>query len=1408
MSATASASVAKVTATLVGAAHATITTTLPAAPTSSAAPASIFDPRFPSNPVHYDSANPLVLFITQAFIIVALSRVLHFFLRYLRQPKVISEIIAGILIGPTAFGRTPGFTATIFPSQSIPLINLVANLGLVLFLFLVGCEVDFNLIRRNFKVATSISVLGLVIPFALGAAVAKGIYDKFVDPSKSFGVFLLFIGTANAITAFPVLARILTDENLLSDPIGVIVLGAGVGNDVVGWVLLALAIALTSSSSGIVVLYIILTSIGWILLLWFVGRPALKFVGRKTRSFGEHGPSQTMTAFVLFLVLTSAWITDRIGIHAIFGAFLVGLIVPKEIRGSLTEKIEDLVTVLLLPLYFALSGLKTDLGLLRDGSIWGWVVCVCVVAFLSKFLSCGGVARAFGMTWRESGGVGSLMACKGLVELIVLNIGLSAGILNNQVFAMFVVMALVTTFVTTPLTLAFYPVWYRQQQDRLRRGLPPTGSSLLDGSTGFADEARPRSRIAVVLEGLEQVPAVMAFLRLVQPVTVPTVGGKAIELDGEKKQRDHGEKEKKDEKRRSLFKGALDKDGHKDDSKDSEADADASTDDEAPSAPVPSGPPSSKALTVSALRLVELTDRTSTLLRSAESESSLLRADALSHLLRAFAAGLGTALKPLKLALVAPREYPRAVSEFAEEHGTELVCLPWALKAGLAGEEGGVAEGLVPNPLEALFAEREGTSVGVQGAVGYAGIVRRVFAEAPCDVALVVDRSSSATLAAPLANRMHLHLTFYGGGDDRLALSLLVQLVASNPGTTATVLRLTRAPEPTDADREVLDGGLSRSGTALTSPPITREDAPLFFSTVAGGDTVYQSQLGGNRAGTHQGGVAGAGLQSESADEALLARFFDSASASSAGGLVDPATGARISVTEASTAQPLRFANAKLAHLRAALGRERIPLTLLVGRGRRDAPSHTLELGQLLKEEVDAVRASVLVSSEVRRALGDAATAAVLGREVGTEREGEERVVVLQKRGKGGRVATDDSHQRYPFVYTTSAAFHGKPHYSPPPNSPSSRSRHKKVEQGLPSSHPLVQWRDTQLREHEAPKQGAGHDWLLVEGIKRRSEEEGLREGEEGVRGVVLGVADGVGGWEDQGVDPSHYAQALMWFARERVRLASSSSSAPSKSSWTWPAEASKRNGGKVRELLQGAYEDVKGEKGVVAGSSTACLAVLDAETGKLHATNLGDSGFLVLRPSDAPASSSSSESSDSSASTSTPSYALHYSEPPQIHFFNAPYQLSKFPSSEDTSNALLNYPRDSSLPDPIQLQDGDVVLLVTDGFSDNVFDRGEADLLATAVRQKVEAHFDALVKETGRAEPSRAEFDAEFASALARTAVAFARMISVREDKVTPFEVESRKWGAGGKGGFKGGKVDDVTVVVAVVREVKVEGE
>ncbi|KIW11685.1 hypothetical protein PV08_10987 [Exophiala spinifera] len=427
------------------------------------------------NPTVYDPKNPIILFIIQAAIVIILTRIIHFPLAYLRQPRVIAEVLTGIILGPSIMGRIPGFTEHIFPTPSMPAFSLAANLGLVLFLFLVGLEVDLRFLTSNWRVALSVGAAGMALPFGLGCGIAWGLYHEFRnDPGLahiSFGVYMLFIGVAMAITAFPVLCRILTSLKLLSTPVGVIVLSAGVGNDVVGWILLALCVALVNSGAGLTALWILLVSVGYSLFLIFGVRPCFMFMLRKTGSLAN-GPTQTVVAVTVLLVLASAFFTGIIGIHPIFGAFMIGLMAPHEggFAVKLTEKLEDLVSVLFLPLYFALSGLSTNLGLLNNGITWAYVVGVCAVAWFGKIAGGTIASRLNGLVWRESFTIGCLMSCKGLVELIVLNIGFQAKILSQRTFTIFVVMALVTTFATTPLTVWLYPPWYQRKLELWKQG--------------------------------------------------------------------------------------------------------------------------------------------------------------------------------------------------------------------------------------------------------------------------------------------------------------------------------------------------------------------------------------------------------------------------------------------------------------------------------------------------------------------------------------------------------------------------------------------------------------------------------------------------------------------------------------------------------------------------------------------------------------------------------------------------------------------------------------------------------------------------------------------------------------------------------------------------------------------------
>lgn len=304
-------------------------------------------------------------------IIICLTQILSLVLGRIRQPRVIAEVIGGIILGPTVMGRIPGFQANIFPDQGMPLLNITSTVGLIFFLFLVGLEVDTRIVKRNMAASVAVSVAGLIVPLGLGAALGVGIYREFIDPSVNFGYFLLFVAVAIGITAFPVLCRILTELKLLDTTVGVVTLAAGVGNDVIGWILLALTVALVNASSGLTALWVLLVCVGYVLVLLYPGRWAYVWFARRTGSLEQGSPTTTMMTVTLLVVLVSAFFTDIIGIHAIFGmfsrfgmwqqyvrskniftgGFLAGLIVPHEngFAISLVEKLEDLVSIIFIP---------------------------------------------------------------------------------------------------------------------------------------------------------------------------------------------------------------------------------------------------------------------------------------------------------------------------------------------------------------------------------------------------------------------------------------------------------------------------------------------------------------------------------------------------------------------------------------------------------------------------------------------------------------------------------------------------------------------------------------------------------------------------------------------------------------------------------------------------------------------------------------------------------------------------------------------------------------------------------------------------------------------------------------------------------------------------------------------------
>lgn len=427
------------------------------------------------NPFIYNTESPITLFLFQVCLILATCNLLHLFFARIRQPKVISEVIAGVVLGPTVFGQIPGFTNTVFPPSSVPGLNLTANLGIILFMFFLGLEVDLMFIKKNLRIALTTGLATLAVPFGCGCLLAIPLFHNYAnqDPEGrkiKFTVFMVFIAVSLSVTAFPVLCRILNELRLIKDRAGIIVLGAGIINDILGWILLALSIILSNSESNPVnTVYILLCTFGWFLVYFYPVRYILKWALIKSHELDRSKPSPFATMCILFLMFISAYFTDIIGVHAIFGAFIAGLIVPRDNHYvvKLAERMEDIPNIVLIPIYFAVSGLNVDLTLLNEGKDWGFVFASIGIAIASKVFSGTIMAKLNKLFWRESLAVGILMSCKGIVEIVVLTVGLNSGIIDKKIYGIFILMALVSTFVTTPMTMLAYPDKYRKEINKI-----------------------------------------------------------------------------------------------------------------------------------------------------------------------------------------------------------------------------------------------------------------------------------------------------------------------------------------------------------------------------------------------------------------------------------------------------------------------------------------------------------------------------------------------------------------------------------------------------------------------------------------------------------------------------------------------------------------------------------------------------------------------------------------------------------------------------------------------------------------------------------------------------------------------------------------------------------------------------
>jgi Kef-type K+ transport system membrane component KefB len=395
--------------------------------------------------------HPLSLLLIQIVVIVLSSKLLAWLVSKIGQPLVIGEIIAGILLGPSVLGHFwPTVSNFIFRADSLPNLNFLSQLGLILFMFIIGLELDIHLLRNKAHTAVVVSHASIIIPFAMGVSLAYFLYVTFAPAHISFLAFGLFMGIAMSITAFPVLARILHERGLTKTSLGSLALTCAAADDVTAWCILAAVIAIVQAGTVLSAAFTVLLSLVYVFVMLKLVRPWLERFGMKYSS--AESVNKTFIVVLFVILFLSALTTEVIGIHALFGAFLAGVSMPTlaSFRKFLASKIEDVAVVILLPLFFAFTGLKTQIGLLNDGSTW--LVCglIIVLAVAGKFGGSFFAAKFTGQSWIDSFAVGALMNTRGLVELIVLNIGYDVGVLSPAVFTMLVLMALVTTFMTSP----------------------------------------------------------------------------------------------------------------------------------------------------------------------------------------------------------------------------------------------------------------------------------------------------------------------------------------------------------------------------------------------------------------------------------------------------------------------------------------------------------------------------------------------------------------------------------------------------------------------------------------------------------------------------------------------------------------------------------------------------------------------------------------------------------------------------------------------------------------------------------------------------------------------------------------------------------------------------------------------
>ena len=410
-------------------------------------------------PAARDVVLRLDTFLLQIVVILTLAQVVGMALRKVNQPAVVGEMLAGILLGPSVLGALwPTGYALLFPAGSVRFLGSVSQLGLVMFMFLVGLELRPADLRGRGYTAILVSHTGIVLPLFLGALLSLALYPVLGPQDVSFRAFALFIGAAMSVTAFPVLARLLADRRLTGTRLGVLAVACAAVDDVSAWCILAVVVALSRpgvAQAGLALMLI--GSIAFLAMMFLVVRPRLAWLAR--RHVAEGGISRGLLSAMVILMLTSAWVTQKLGIHALFGAFVAGVIMPKSptfVRDA-ASPIEDVMLVVLLPLFFATTGIRMSLDIFEGMAMWTFFGLVLLVAFAGKLGGSAIASRMAGLSWRESLSLGALMNTRGLMGLIILSVGVDVGVVSQPLFVMMVLMSIITTIATTPLLSALMP---------------------------------------------------------------------------------------------------------------------------------------------------------------------------------------------------------------------------------------------------------------------------------------------------------------------------------------------------------------------------------------------------------------------------------------------------------------------------------------------------------------------------------------------------------------------------------------------------------------------------------------------------------------------------------------------------------------------------------------------------------------------------------------------------------------------------------------------------------------------------------------------------------------------------------------------------------------------------------------